>query len=402
MRGMTGQRWLWLLGLAASACEPDSEQDSAPDAVAMSQSSLVSASFPLGTYPLATGTWDIGWQCGVGLLVWVESEPTYDRIMGFRFDAEGTLLDPAPLLLVQQVEPNPSEIGPVYTVQERWISQLALERSSQGFTLVYQHRSRLKVTNQPQDELTDAIAALPITIDGEVQLGATLAMTQDSYVGFDNTRTLQLHGTGYDGADAYTLIQWNDRNANNTVSMELRVVREDGVATDPIVGSSLAVPIGMNRGFGCGFGRCLLLATNQVFDFDRLFVGLALNASSMQMDSPIANGKPIARESCDFLVGSTVVNGTNVTAGPHALPGTALLTPNHDGAEPRRFYLENGEPFSHTFSSTGMPAAWAVRAPGTVAPERRAALVETQAPSQPALPMAVPLLRRAPLAAAAG
>jgi hypothetical protein len=122
----------------------------------------------------------------------------------------------------------------------------------------------------------------------------------------------------------------------------------------------------------------------------------------MQMDSPIANGKPIARESCDFLVGSTVVNGTNVTAGPHALPGTALLTPNHDGAEPRRFYLENGEPFSHTFSSTGMPAAWAVRAPGTVAPERRAALVETQAPSQPALPMAVPLLRRAPLAAAAG
>lgn len=355
MRGM-GQRWLLLIGLAATACEPDTEQESAPDAVAMSQDSLVSASLPLGSYPLATGTWDISWQCGVGLLVWVESEPTYDRIMGLRFDAEGTLLDPAPLLLLEQAEPNPSEIGPFYTCQERWISELALERSSQGFTLVFQHRARFKVTNEPQDELTDTISTLPIGVDGEVQAGVMLAYTKDSFVGFDYTRTLLLLGTGYDGDDAYALIQWNERPAWGSTGMSLRVVREDGAASDVISGS-FAVTINMSRGFGCGFGRCLLLATNQVYDYDQLFVGLAVSASSMQMDSPIANGKPIARESCDFLVGSTVVNGINVTAGPHALPGTALLTPNHDGAEPRRFYLENGEPSSHTFSSTGAPTA---------------------------------------------
>jgi MYXO-CTERM domain-containing protein len=325
--------------LTLTACTEDEPESLGWERTDATQDHLVSAPVELGTFPLAT-LWDAQWQCGVGLLTWVESEPTTKRIMAIRFDASGSLLDPAPFLVL--------ELPSVWT--------LALERSTQGFLLLYQTELGF-----PQPGNTHyQIRAIPITTTGQLQPSVMLASTLDPPIFFvgPSTRSLNLSGTGFDGQDAYALIVRRETGGSPEQTYSTAgIVREDGLGVT-LVNETTPGPssLPLIRGFGCGFGRCLVLTRKTTFftETDFLYAGLGLLSQASGMTSPIGSGSVIALESCEFLVGSKVVDGTSVVAGPHPLPGGELFG-DHDGEGVRRYYLEGGEPFSHGFATDGSP-----------------------------------------------
>lgn len=321
-----------------TACTEDEPESLGWERTDTTQDHLVSAPVELGTFPLAT-MWDAQWQCGVGLLTWVESEPTTQRVMAIRFDASGSLLDPAPFLVLEM----PS------------VSILALERSNQGFLLLYK-----TVLSFPQPGNTHyAIHAIPITTTGQLQPSVLLASTQATSFYIDpSSRSLHLSGTGFDGQDAYALIVRSETGSTpQQTSSMASIVREDGLGVTLVNETTLgASSFPLIRGFGCGFGRCLVLTRKQSFntETDSLYAGLDLLSQASGMTSPIGSGSVIALESCEFLVGSKVVDGTSVVAGPHPLAGAELFRA-HDGEAVRRYHLEGGEPFSHGFAADGSP-----------------------------------------------